>query len=451
MRTGSATSCGATEGLDTVKKTLLLLLLTAALAGAGYWYVTRPRHPALTERNLTFAPFLKGTMRDVVSATGILEARDLLLVGSELPGTVQELHARVNEVVTDGTLLATLDDRKVRLKMEEAQNNLLSAQAALAQANAAQDGADIAVKTQLDLANAGGFRTDLDQARTVAKGAEAGRLLAEARVKTAETLIKEAQVALDQTQIRVPAASSQGPPRKYVILDRKVSVGQAVGPPSGPLFVLAGDLSAMEAHVQVAEGDVNRVRRGLAAVFTAKGFEDEDVEFRGTVREVRPLGNNARGAVAFDTVIEVANQKDAAAGDWRLRPGMTAAVDMIRAEHKDVWKIPDTALNFQLDEAYFTPEVRARLDEWRRRPDAGLWATLWTWDDRKQSVWPLFVRILGGNRAGEPGIKDEGNEVLEWESGREPLGQQSPPRVIIKAPLARAPGIFDQPANLKVS
>jgi hypothetical protein len=254
------------------------------------------------------------------------------------------------------------------------------------------------------------------------------------------------------TQIRVPMPSTQVSKRSYLIIDRKANIGQAVGPQGGPLFVLAGDLDHMEIHTQVAEGDINKVRKGLAAVFTLGGFAEDEVEFRGTVREIRPLANNVKGAVFYDAVVEVANQRDPVSHEWRLRPGMTASVDIIRGEHQNVWKIPSQALNFKLDDAYFTPEIRHRLTEFRQRPDAEQWVTLWTWDPDRGSVWPLFVRILGTNAQGELGLKDsEGNEILEWEPGRAPSAESGPPRVIINAPPARAPGLFDQPANIKVS
>ena len=209
----------------------------------------------------------------------------------------------------------------------------------------------------------------------------------------------------------------------------------------------------MEVHAQVAEGDVNKVRTGQPAVFTVTSFDDTDFEFRGAVRVVRPLGNKLGGAaVTFDTVVEVKNQRDPASGDWRLRPGMTAAVDIVRGEHKNVWKIPEKALNFKFDKAYFDAPVQARLAEWHRRPDAGLWTVAWTWDADKKAIAPLFVRILGTNAKGEPGMKDaEGNEVLEWEPGRTPTDPSDPPKVITDAPPAHAPGFMDRPANLKVS
>ena len=63
------------------------------------------------------------------------------------------------------------------------------------------------------------------------------------------------------------------------------------------------------------------------------------------------------------------------------------------------------------------------------------------------------MRILVTGGAGFIGshlcerLLSEGNEVIEWEPGKEPT---RPLRVIIKAPPARPPGFFDQPANVKI-
>jgi multidrug efflux pump subunit AcrA (membrane-fusion protein) len=199
----------------------------------------------------------------------------------------------------------------------------------------------------------------------------------------------------------------------------------------------------------VAEGDVNKVRRGLPATFSISGYQDEDVEFRGIVKEIRPLASNIKGAVYYTAIVDVANQKDPATGEWRLRPGMTVSLDVVRREHKNVWRVPSAALNFQLEDAYLTDAARARLAEWKQRPDAGDWQTLWTWNGEHPE--PLFVRIGGTSAQGEPGLKDsEGNEVLEWEAGKEPTLDNAP-RVIIGAPPAQAPGWFDRPAPIKVS
>ena len=130
---------------------------------------------------------------------------------------------------------------------------------------------------------------------------------------------------------------------------------------------------------------------------------------------------------------------------------MTLSIDIIRREHKDVWRVPSAAMNFHMEDAYLTSETRSRLDEWKKRPDAGDWYPLWVWDAERGLPEPRFVRIGGVGKHGEPSLKDsDGNEVLEWEPGKEP-SRQNPPRVIISAPPAQAPGIFDQPAAIKVA
>ncbi len=435
-----------------MKKLLLFLLLsTTALAGISLWLYF-PHTASLSEKNLTFAQLQFGNMTDVVSATAVVEPAEIMVVSAEMPGVVKTTPARVNDTVQEGDTLAILEDAGAQLKVEEAENAVRTAQAALAQAEAARDAAAIGVKTQVDLEARGGFRSEREQAEAQAKAAGAGVLVAQARVRAADTGVKEARHALERTLIKVPGGAGDSLfKRSFLILDRKAQVGQMVGPQGSPLFTLAGDLTRMEVHAQIAEGDIHKVKKGLAAVFSLGGFNDEDLEFRGIVKEIRPLAVNVKGAVYYEAVIDVPNQKDALTSEWRLRPGMTAAVDIIRYEHKQVWKVPSAALNFKLDEAYQTAEVRARRAEWKKRADEGLWQTLWTWDSATGKVWPLFVRT-GSAKDGTMGLKDsEGNEILEWEPGREPGPNAPPLRVIIAAPPAHSPGFFDQPTNIKVS
>jgi HlyD family secretion protein len=434
-----------------VKKILLFLAFTGAgLAGMLVWFHFA-RAANLTENNLTFAVIQKGTMTDVVSATGVVEPLETIVVSAEIPGMINVLLARVNDTVEEGAILATLEDSNFRFKVEEAENGVRAAKAGLAQAEAARDASQIALKTQVDLESKGGFRSEREQADAQARAARAGVLAAQAKLESAAIGVKEAKLALAKTQVKVPGqAESQGSARKYHVMDRKAQLGQMVGPQAGPLFTLAGDLARVDVLAQVAEGDISKVKPGLNAQFTLSGYGDDDIDFSGTVKEIRPQAFSIKGAVYYNAVIDVQNKKDAGSGQWRLRPGMTVSVDIIRREHKGVWKVPSAALNFRLEDAYQTEVLRDRLAEWMKRPDHDQWVTLWTWDSAKRQPWPLFVR-LGGLKNGETGLKDsEGNEILEWEPGQEPSAAHPPPRVIIAAPPAHNPGFFDM-SKIKVS
>jgi multidrug efflux pump subunit AcrA (membrane-fusion protein) len=441
-----------------VKKLLVFLLLAGSLAGGVYWWRFAPRTYSLSEEQLGFAPMQRATMRDVISATGLVKPREVVLVGSEMPGVVTHVSGKINQRVSDGTVLVQLDDRKVRLKLEEADNGVRTAKAALVAAQFTRDAAQAALKYQQELEASNttskvAIRAEREQAQAQFNAAEAGVQAAQANLGVANTAYKEAQLALDRTVVKVPSANPSAGKREFLVLERHVNEGQMVGPQAPPLFTLAGDLDRVEVHAQVAEGDINKVRKGQAAVFLITTFADEEVEFRGVVKEIRPLAhaNQLKGGVFYDTIIDVENQKDPQSQEWRLRPGMTLSVDVIRREHKDVWRVPANALNFRLEDAYLSGAAKARLEQWQQRAGAEQWHALWMWDRAQEAPVPVFVR-LGGLRDGEPGLKDEiGNEVLEWEPGREPSPGDPVPNIIIQAPPARPPGFFDRPANIKVS
>ncbi|MCI0456770.1 MAG: HlyD family efflux transporter periplasmic adaptor subunit [Gemmataceae bacterium] len=436
-------------------KKLLLVLIVVGLGLAGVAYVlNQPGIRPATPDIFTYAQVMRGPMVESISATGLLQPREVFVVSSELPGTVIEVRARVNDLVSEGDVLLRLDDRKHQLKLEEATGGLATAEAALAQVESLREAAQLAVKYQRDIQSSGGFRSALDEAEAKLRAAIAGVRVAQAKVEHARTLQKEAQLARDLTMVRVPTAqgSSGDPKRQYLVLEKKVQRGQLVGPPAGlPLFTLAGDLNNMEVHAEVAEGDIGKVRKGLTVEFTVASYWDPEVKFRGVVKEIRPLPTNVKGAIFYSTVIEVANRKDPRTDEWMLRPGMTAAVDVIIRSRAKVWKVPGSALNFQMEEAYQTEAAQARVKEWRQRSDADEWRPIWVWDEARKSPWPVFVRV-GGLKGGEPGMKDgDYNEILQWEEGAEPATGGPGPRVIIDAPPARRPGLFDQPTNIKLS
>ena len=447
-----------------MKKWLIVAVLFLAVGAGLYAWVAMRSVQTLSEKTLTYADVRRATIRDIISATGVVEPREIVVVCSKTPGTVTKILAKVGDNVTPGTVLAQLDERDINLKIEETNNGILMADAAMSQAKASvsqalatKDGAERYVKLQRELENKGGIRADREQAEAQYKAALAGIEAAQAGVEavaaktlTAQTAKKEAELVKELLHIKVPGLSQLLPGaanREFVILERKVHEGQQVGPQAGPLFTLAGNLDIVEVHALVAEGDINKVKVGLTAYFKISNYADKEIEFSGTVIKKGLQSTSVKGAIYYDTIIEVANRKDQDTGEWQLRPGMTMSIDIVRLERPNAWRVPSAALNFTLDEPYQTNAAKASIAEWKKRADAADWQTLWTWDESTHRPTPVFVRI-GGGKNGEPGIKDaEGNEILEWEPGMEPAEAL---RVIIGAPPARAPGLLDQPANIKI-
>jgi HlyD family secretion protein len=446
----------------TVKKLLILLILIAAAAGGAYWY-NRAHSGPNGEVSYTLMSVEYGSLTETVSATGILQPHEVVAVGSELSGRVVEIYpaAEVNKVVEEGTPLLKLDDRKAQLDLERAKIAVQLAQANVQAAQASQSAAELRVKrlSELDVS----MQKDLDEARMQLKAAQATVAAAQVKVEEAQNAQKLAQLGVDLTVVRArsePSAAGRdsSPKRQFTILQRKVVLGQLIAPPaSAQLFTLASDLGQMQVHAQVSENDIGKIRASARApqqaTFTLYAYSDTNVKFPGHVAEVRPMPTNVHGAVFYDTLIDAINELDPSTKEWKLRPGMTASVDIILRRHDHVWKVPAAAFSFQLDEHYQTEAAREKLAQWQRQEHADDWKPVWILDAQAKP-WPIFVRIGGKTATGDTGISDgQFNEVLEWDPDLNPSPKpgvnSAYPRLITGAPPVNKGGIFDN-ATVKV-
>jgi HlyD family secretion protein len=444
------------------KLLLLLVLLMLALATGAWWFSPSRRESA--EPAFSFASAEHGALIETVSATAALQPQEVFPVGTELAGKVVEVAADFNQTVSEGDLLLRLDDRVAVQKLHQAETAVRLARASVEQARAQQDASQKVVDRLRELSPNVSMRKDLDTAEAQLKAAKAAVEVAEARVREAEDGRGLAELGVRLTQVHVPVMarpsdSRESPPglgalapegttpltkRKFIVLDRKVELNQQVGPPiSAQLFLLGGDLAQMQAIAQVAEGDIGRVRRGQRAEFSVSAYGD-DVLFSGKVADLRLLPTSDHGAIFYRVVIDVANRKDPATGDWQLRPGMTASVDVVVRRHEDVWKIPVAAVNFQMPEEHQSDAARDKVKQWQGRKAADQWKVVWVQGaDRKP--WPEFVRI-GANPGQDSGIHDtQFDEVLEWDPDMQPgPDPKNPPQFIIGAPPSKG-GLFKLP------
>ena len=97
------------------------------------------------------------------------------------------------------------------------------------------------------------------------------------------------------------------------------------------------DLSRLLIKVEIPEVDVNRVKIGQRVDLTFDAVLGS--KYSGTVTEVEPVGTDDQGVVNFTVTIEL---KD---GNGEVRPGMTAAVNIVVSEIKDVLIVPNRAVS----------------------------------------------------------------------------------------------------------
>jgi HlyD family secretion protein len=107
------------------------------------------------------------------------------------------------------------------------------------------------------------------------------------------------------------------------------------------IFTIAQDLRAMEVHTNIAESDIGRLRAGMDASFTVDAYPTE--RFRGRIREIRNAPQVVQNVVTYDAVIDVEN------AELKLKPGMTATVNIVSERRDGVLRVPNAALRFRPD------------------------------------------------------------------------------------------------------
>jgi len=161
----------------------------------------------------------------------------------------------------------------------------------------------------------------------------AARDTARAAVQSAQAALASARTDLGRSVITSPIAG--------VVVDRQVNVGQSVAASlqAPTLFIIAQDLSQLQANITVDEADIGDVREGQPVRFTVDAFPDRN--FEGVVSQVRQQGAAEQGVVTYTVVVRADNP------DRRLLPGMTANAEIILEEQTDVLRLPNTALRFR--------------------------------------------------------------------------------------------------------
>jgi HlyD family secretion protein len=128
-----------------------------------------------------------------------------------------------------------------------------------------------------------------------------------------------------------------------------VDVGQTVAAAMNApvLFIIANDLTKMQIDSNVAEADVGNVALDQDVEFTVDAFPYST--FHGKVVQNRNAATTVQNVVTYDVVISVSNP------DLKLKPGMTATVQIIIARRENVLKIPNAALRVRMPESEITP------------------------------------------------------------------------------------------------
>ena len=322
---------------------LAVVVLAAALIAASM----------LTSRDTTLyftEKVDRGEIRDVVEATGTINAVITVQVGSQVSGTIDQLNADFNSHVKKNQVIARIDPSlfdgallQAKADLETARANVAAARANVEKARAAevQARADyertkplaaqgVLSQQQLDVSKA-----NEDSAVAAISAADAGLLQAQAQASQKAAAVTVSQTNLDHTIIRAPIDG--------VVVSRNVDIGQTVAASlqAPTLFTIAQDLTKMQVYTKTDESDVGQIKADLPVTFKVDAFPND--QFRGHVSQIRMNATTVQNVVTYDTIIEFENP------ELRLFPGMTAYVTIPVAIARDAVKVPNAALRYKPD------------------------------------------------------------------------------------------------------
>ncbi len=315
-----------------MRKTILIAAILIVAAGGTYGYYRYTKvAPAPT---ITTAQITRGDIAETVGATGTLQAVTTVQVGTQVSGTILQLNADFNSLVRKGQVLARLDPSLFDTQIEQARANLIRAQADLERLRVNSDDARTKLRRAQELADKKLI------AQTELEAAQVNVHSADAQLRSQQAAVTQAQASLSQTQVNQQHTVIQAPIDGLVIA-RNVDVGQTVAASmSAPtLFLLAADLTKMQVIASLDESDVGRIRPGQVVKFRVDAYPNE--EFTGTVTQVRLQPQTVQNVVTYSTVIDVPNP------ELKLKPGMTANVNIEIARKNNVLRVTNSALRFR--------------------------------------------------------------------------------------------------------
>ena len=363
----------------------LVVLGVTVVAVVAMVVVGLTRSRASTTTSLLTATASRKTIHVTVSGTGSTAVKDAELVYPEVSGTVKSLCISLGDKVAAGTKLYAIDAADVESAILQANTQLLQAKESRIQASAQYTQAEQA------LTDADSALTKAEDALTAAQGVAAGTPGRYTRVSAAQSQVTRATSGVDSAQANVDAAvlgvkvaranvtSAQDAydkavakrdktvvtaPIAGVVTNLPISVGSAVtagtsGSGSGSSSSGSGssataassssssssgssgaltisDLNDLDVEISISEVDVAKLKVGQKATVTFDAISDKT--FSGKVASIANGGTSSSGVVSYAVVVELD------ARDSRLKPDMSASVDVDTQVADNALVVPSTAV-----------------------------------------------------------------------------------------------------------
>ena len=306
------------------------LAACAVLALGGYyaWQTWFARDASAT--SVLTAVVTRGNLEDTVTATGTLQPKDFVDVGTQVSGQLKVLLVDIGAVVKAKDLLAEIDPSVYQAKVDGDRAQLLNQEAQLADKQAQLALAELQLARQQNLTREEATSADaLQIAEAGRKSTLAQRDSIKAQIQQTASTLRGDEASLGYTKIYAPIAGT--------VVSQAAKKGQTLNAnQQAPIIMRIADLSTMTVEAQVSEADGPKLRIGMDVYFTTLGGDNR--RFYGKLRQIPPTPTVVNNVVLYDALFDVANPNQV------LMTQMTAQVFFVVSSAKDAVLVPLTAL-----------------------------------------------------------------------------------------------------------
>ena len=280
--------------------------MVAVVAAAVFFFILTGKKP-VTVKIREIKP---GELRVIVNATttSTIKSETEVTLSAQRTGRVVELPVKEGDIVRRGALIARLD-----LTEESVQS-----ESVLAQSKATYEEAEKNLNRTKDLFDKGMIaQQDLDAARRTYE-------VAKSQYDAARDDVK---VKRDYSVIRAPFDG--------VVSKKYTEVGELLTP--GKQIVTIVNPDRIYVLATIDEVDVGRLKLGQPVAITVDAFPGE--KFDGTIRRISPIVSGGKLETRTADVWIYFDKKDR-----RMKPGMSADVEILITTLKDVLSAPSQAV-----------------------------------------------------------------------------------------------------------
>ena len=293
----------------------------------------------------------KGSFSKKVDATGEIFATELIDVGAQVSGQIKKLYVKLGDQVKKGDMIASIDS-------STQQNSIDNKEAQLAIYKAQLESAKVALniaKTQFDRENAlfaknATSKQEFESAKNTFSSNSAKIKELEAQIKQTNIELSTAKINLGYTKITAP--------RDGTVVSVQVEEGQTVNAnQTTPTIVNIADLSRVKMKMQIAEGDITKIKVGTPVEYSI--LSEPTKKFQTTVSSIDPglttLSDGSYGSSSSSKSSYSSSSSSSSAvyyyaqsivdnKDGILRIGMTTQNELLIANVEDAIIVPSIGI-----------------------------------------------------------------------------------------------------------